>query len=108
MGARLEPAPPAVSAAAEPAEVVEEPDVEESAPIGPSADEEAAFLAEQRDASPASALAATEPEEETPGDLPALDELVKRIPPEVLGVMDELFRARFVKVERVAKKALKG
>lgn len=39
--------------------------------------------------------------------LPPLDELVKRIPPEVRETLEDLFRARFVTVKRVPKKALK-
>lgn len=50
---------------------------------------------------------APDEEEETNGGLPAMNELVKRIPAEVLSTMDELFRARFEKVQRVPKKSLK-
>jgi hypothetical protein len=46
--------------------------------------------------------------EETPAKLPPLDELVQRIPSEVRELMDELFRAKFVRVQRVPKKALQG
>ncbi len=46
--------------------------------------------------------------EETPVKLPPLDDLVQRIPPEVRELMDELFRAKFVRVQRVPKKALQG
>ena len=38
--------------------------------------------------------------------LPALDELVKRLSPEVRETLDDLFRARFVTVRRVPQKAL--
>ena len=46
-------------------------------------------------------------EVEGTGPLPALDELVKRIPPEARELMDELFRAKFVTVKRVPRTALK-
>jgi hypothetical protein len=39
--------------------------------------------------------------------LPPLDELVGRIPAEVREVLEDLFRARFVTVKRIPKKALK-
>ncbi len=52
--------------------------------------------------------AAVEPVEETAAkNLPPLDELVKRLPPEVREAVDDLFRAKFVRVVRVPKKALK-
>lgn len=41
-------------------------------------------------------------------NLPPLDDLIERIPGNVRETLDELFRARFVKVARVPKKALKG
>jgi hypothetical protein len=55
---------------------------------------------------------AREPEEneeaaET-GGLPKLDELVERIPAGVREAMEDLFRARFVAVKRVPRKALKS
>lgn len=39
--------------------------------------------------------------------LPALDELVARVPPGVREVLDELFRARFTAVRKVPARALK-
>jgi len=39
--------------------------------------------------------------------LPPLDELVERIPPEVREILDDLFRAKFTKVRRIPRKALK-
>ena len=39
--------------------------------------------------------------------LPALVDLVNRIPPEVREALEDLFRARFVTVKRVPAKALK-
>lgn len=78
------------------------------APIGPSADEEAAFLAQEREngyASPAAAkpVAAEEPQ----GALPPMEDLVKRIPMPTRDLLEELFRARFVTVKRVPRSALK-
>lgn len=80
---------------------------------------EAAFLAEQGGggaratvaAPPAKKPAAQEDEEEkaiskTP--LPELDDLMKRLPTETRELIDELFRAKFTKVTRVPKQALKG
>jgi hypothetical protein len=34
--------------------------------------------------------------------LPALEELVARVPPPVLAILDDLFRAKFTGVRRVA------
>jgi len=42
------------------------------------------------------------------GNLPPLDELVAKIPPEVRDTLDELFRAKFVTVRRLPKQALKS
>jgi len=49
--------------------------------------------------------AAEEPEPK--GALPPLDQLVQRIPAEVRDTLEDLFRAKFVSVKRVPKKALK-
>lgn len=46
--------------------------------------------------------------DEAPGKLPAVEDLVPRIPPEAREALDELFRARFVRVQRVPRKALKA
>jgi hypothetical protein len=89
---------------AESAESVED----ESAPVGPSAEEESNYLAEQRFApGRAGAAPPTEDDAVESGDLPGMDALVKRIPADVVAMMDELFRAKFVKVQRVPKRALK-
>ena len=45
------------------------------------------------------------PEEK--GDLPPMDDLVKRIPMPTRDLMEELFRAKFVTVKRIPKTALK-
>jgi hypothetical protein len=76
----------------------------------PDAAAEATFLAEARERGevPVAATAREEIAEETDGRaLPALDTLVQRIPPEVREALDDLFRARFVRVTRLPRKALK-
>ena len=45
--------------------------------------------------------------EEAPGDLPPMEDLVKRIPAPARELMEELFRARFVTVKRLPKSAMK-
>jgi hypothetical protein len=72
---------------------------------------ESAFLAEARERgepvrSPVPATEAVEEVDTKP--LPKLDELVRRIPAEVRETLDDLFRAKFVTVRRVPKKALKS
>jgi len=58
---------------------------------------------------PVSNVATAAGEETEPkGTLPPLEELVKRIPPEVREALEDLFRAKFVKVKRVPKQALKN
>ena len=54
---------------------------------------------------PEVAEAAEEPEPK--GALPPLDQLVQRLPAEVRDTLEDLFRAKFVSVKRVPKKALK-
>jgi hypothetical protein len=69
---------------------------------------ESAFRAEARArGEPVVPVKAQEAEAVESGPLPPLDELVKRIPPEVREVLDELFRAKFVTVKRVPERALK-
>lgn len=77
--------------------------------MGPSAEEEAAFLAQERENGYAPAPAASRPggEAEPVSDLPPLEDLVKRIPPATRDVMEELFRAKFVTVRRIPRSALK-
>jgi hypothetical protein len=78
------------------------------APAGPSSEEEAAFLAQERElgiVTPQLMHAESPPEEK--GDLPPMDELVKRIPAPAREALDELFRARFVTVKRLPQSALK-
>ena len=78
-------------------------------PAGPSSAEEAAFLAQEREMGIVTpALMHVEKPEEAPGDLPPMEDLVKRIPAPARELMEELFRARFVTVKRLPKAALKG
>jgi hypothetical protein len=53
------------------------------------------------------ALMHTETPPEEPGDLPPLEDLVKRIPAPAREVLEELFRPRFVTVKRFPQSALK-
>ncbi len=46
------------------------------------------------------------PEEK--GELPPMEDLVKRIPAPAREVLEELFRARFVTVKRIPQSALKS
>jgi hypothetical protein len=48
-----------------------------------------------------------EVEETESAPLPPLDSLVQRLPAEVREALDDLFRAKFVRVQRVPKRALK-
>lgn len=85
-----------------------EPAEEDNAPVGPSEDEESAFIAEERLSVSAPVAAAEEIEDDlAPAAMPSMAELSKRVPAEVLEVMDELFRAKFAKVQRVPSKHLK-
>lgn len=78
-------------------------------PAGPSSEEEAAFLAQEREmgiVTPALMHAESPPEEK--GSLPPMEDLVKRIPMPTRDLMEELFRAKFVTVKRIPQSALKG
>jgi hypothetical protein len=74
----------------------------------PDESAESAMLSELRErGEKPGALPASEPAEETDTKaLPSLDELVKRLRPEVREALDDLFRAKFVRVARVPQKAL--
>ena len=72
---------------------------------------EAEFLAEARDRGElpkpkVAELEATDEREAKP--LPTIEELVERIPTGVRDTLEDLFRAKFVKVQRVPKRALKS
>jgi hypothetical protein len=84
---------------------------EESAAIWPDESAESSFLAEAR--SRGESVTPPKPKEEMADDadtkpLPPLNELVDRIPAEVRDALEDLFRARFVKVKRVPKSAFKS
>ena len=79
--------------------------------MGPSAAEESVILAEQSQTEALSAQPAAfspDSEEASAAPLPPLEDLVKRIPPKTRAAMDELFRANFVTVKRVAVDQTKG
>lgn len=97
--------------------------VGEDEPVWPDAAAESAFLADARErgeaiaATPAvGAKAKAKTNEDLPEAaaadasdakaLPPLEQLVERIPVEVREALEDLFRARFVSVKRVPKKAL--
>ncbi|HUR57968.1 MAG TPA: hypothetical protein VM029_09690 [Opitutaceae bacterium] len=81
-------------------------------PSGFDESAEAAFLGEARDrAEPVRnvtpAQAAAEMDEADSKPLPPLDSLVQQIPADVRATLEELFRAKFIRVQRVPRKALK-
>lgn len=90
---------------------IHDADPGDETPVWPDESAESAFLAEARErGEPAKATpAAIEQAEEAaaPKVLPKLEDLVDRIPVEVRDTIEELFRAKFVRVQRVPKKALK-
>ena len=102
---------PAVTAAEEGAV-----EAEAVAPAGdeptawPDAEAESAFLAEAKErgepvkATPAAVEAA---EESDPKALPKLEDLVGRLSPEIRDTLEDLFRAKFVRVQKVPKRVLK-
>jgi hypothetical protein len=79
-------------------------------PLWPDEAAETAFLSEAKARGEVAVPMSADATEETPeatAPLPALDALVQRIPPAVREVMDDLFRAKFVRVQRVPRKALR-
>lgn len=79
-------------------------------PAWPDDAVESAFLAEAKErgepvVAPKPAEEAAE--EDDPKAMPAIADLVGKIPPEVREALEDLFRAKFVRVVRVPKKALK-
>jgi hypothetical protein len=73
----------------------------------PDESAEVAMLSELNERGEKPALTATEPVEETDtSDLPPLDELVRRLSPEVRATLDDLFRVRFIAVRRVPQNVL--
>ncbi len=79
------------------------------APPWPGDSDVASFLADARDRGepPALPVAAAPEETAAAGELPPLDQLVARVPAEVREALDDLFRAKFTRVQRVAPAALK-
>ena len=79
-------------------------------PVWPSEDAESAFRAEARERGESvaveAALDSAEAEEEKKA-VPVLDELMPKIPEPVRETLEELFRAKFVRVIRVRKKDLR-
>lgn len=78
----------------------------------PDEAEESAFRAEARDRGETvkASAAAAELAEDTvdPKSLPPLETLVNRLSPEVRDTLEDLFRAKFVRVQRVPKRVLKS
>ena len=48
------------------------------------------------------------PEEDAANDLPAVEDLVKQLRPEVVATLEELFRAQWVGVKRLRAEDLKS
>ena len=69
--------------------------MDDGEPMGPSAADEAAMLAD--DDMPAVVAPPARP----PGALPSLDSLLSRIPPPTRSALDEQLRARFVRVRKL-------
>ena len=91
--------------------MVDAPPVDDSIPVGPSPEEEAALLTQDRTSEQfyGQPPKAENLETETgAASLPPMEDLVKRIPAPARELMEELFRARFVTVKRVPKAALKS
>lgn len=68
----------------------------------PGAADEAAFLAQGREAGEAAEAPESAPP--APERLPSLEEMIARVPKQVRELMDDLFRARFTSVRRVSDK----
>ena len=102
---------PSVQAAAEAAGVETSAAVDEpEPPHWPDEVSESAFLADAQERGEVVPKARPTDVPETtdePQALPALETLVERIPANVRDTLEELFRAKFVKVQRVPKRALK-
>lgn len=84
--------------------------VEDAGVSWPDDTAESSYLAEARERGETPAPAASkapEKDDADPKSLPPLDELVERIPAGVREVLDDLFRAKFTKVRRIPRSALK-
>jgi hypothetical protein len=106
-----EPRPVAAVETAEPvaAPVMAAVPAEDDAPWPVDESSEAAFRAEARArGEPVASPELPAAEEEPPkASLPPLEKLVSQIPGEVREMLEDLFRARFVSVKHIPKKALK-
>ena len=119
-GLEVQPHIPAVEVAALAAATATQgttgaPTFDEEGPVWPDEAAESAMRAEvtargetlnskaAREAAEAAAEAAAEKK-----NLPKLDDLIERIPADVRDTLEDLFRAKFVKVARTPKKALKN
>ncbi len=83
----------------------------EEATAWPDADSESAFLAEAKERGEpvkATSAAAEAAEDNDPKALPKLEDLVGRLSPEIRDTLEDLFRAKFVRVQKVPKRALKA
>ncbi len=87
------------------------PPADDSVPAGPSPDEEAALLTQDRTSEQFYGQP-PKPENIEPeageASLPPMEDLVQRIPAPARELLEELFRARFVTVKRIPKVALKS
>jgi hypothetical protein len=75
--------------------------------VGPSSEEEAAFLATEGGGETVRQETSSSQAEDETGDLPPMEDLITRIPGAARELMEELFRARFITVKRIPKTALK-
>jgi hypothetical protein len=81
----------------------------DDAPVGPSSEEEAAFLAREGGGAPVPlVVSSTSDAEDDTGELPPMEDLITRIPGATRELMEQLFRARFITVKRIPKTALKN
>ena len=79
------------------------------APAGPSSEEEAALLAQEREMGIVTpTLEHLEAPEESKADLPPMEDLVNRIPAQARALVEELFRGRWVTVKRFPSRDLKS
>lgn len=84
---------------------------DDMAPLWPDENAEAAYLSEAKgrgEETPPAATAETIDEAaDANATLPSVEALKQRLPAKVLEAVDDLFRAKFTRVTRVPKKALK-
>ena len=78
-------------------------ETDEDAPVGPSEEEESGYPSSEMTPEESS-WSSTESDDE---DLPKMEDLNQRIPKKALLQIEELFRAKFTKVQRVSEDSLK-